>query len=210
MPSRLRASLCAVAFSCLAAATAAHATPTLYYLTTGKDSAQTQIDVAHTSTWSFTATSSWLLGGGNFAMKVGSKTAADLVLSVYEGINTSGVLVATTDVTTPQFCGAHGGNCSSFAPTVLSFATPYQIDSGQAYYITLTSTAANAQTDAYFIKDVASTVIADAQGNVLTSQSPGPGANIPEPASLAILGAGFVLAGALQKRRTSRRSATPS
>lgn len=209
MLNRLQASLCAVAFSYVAAATAAHAAPTVYYLTTGQASAQTQIDVAHSSTWSFTATSSWLLGGGNFTMKDGSQTAADLVLSVYKGADTSSPLVAV-DSTTSQFCGAHGGNCSSFAPTVLDFATPYHIELGQAYYIALTSTAANAQTEAYFIKGFQSTTIADAQGGFLTTQILRPAANVPEPAPLAILGACFVLLGVLRKRGTLRRSAAAS
>jgi hypothetical protein len=186
-------------------ASRANAVPTLttYYLTTGQTGAQTQIDLNHTATWSFTATSSWLLGGGNFTMKDGSNSTANVVFSVYNGTDTTGSLLGRVDYTNSQFCSDQiGNNCQSFGSTPFHFATSVNITSNLNYFIELTSTAVDAQSDAYFIKGVPASTIVDSQNNVL-AQSLG-NANIPEPASLALIGTGLIAMCLTRKVRAAR------
>ena len=70
--------MCAAAFLSMTAAAQT-------YITTGQTGAQTQIDVNHTSTWTFTPASNTTLSGGYFTMKDGSATTADVTLSLYAG-----------------------------------------------------------------------------------------------------------------------------
>ena len=187
----------------LAAGRPAMATP-VYYLSTGQAGAQTQIDVNHTTSWSFTATSNWDLGGGDFTMKDGSATTAGIMLAVYEGTNSSGILRASLSLSNSDFCSLQaGGNCQSYGGTPFHFLPPYSINLGIEYYIALTSNAADVQSHAYFIKGVQSSSFLDAQNialptQTLTSQVP---ADVPEPASLAILGVGFLGAAVVRARK---------
>src|SRR5258707_493257 len=137
--------------ACAGAGSNANATPTIYYLSTGQTGAQTQIDTFHSTTWAFTATSDWELGGGNFTMKDGSSTTDDVMLTVYEGVDSTGPQVAQIDLTNASFCTLHGGNCQNFNTTPFYFVdgsndpAPLSIANGQSYFVALTSTAPNDQ-----------------------------------------------------------------
>jgi hypothetical protein len=177
----------------------AEATPTTYFVTTGQTGAQTQIDINHSATWAFTATSDWLLGGGNFTMKAGNNATADVILSVYLGTDATGTLLGAIDETEGGFCSVHGGNCQSFASTAFNM-TPINIESGNDYYIALASSALDQQTTAYFIKGLGATV-ADNSGNVLAQSLT---LSVPEPSSLLLIG-GLIALG-LVRLPTSRRA----
>src|SRR5213080_1044754 len=82
----------------------------LYYLATGQTGAQTQIDVNHTSTWEMTPDINFAFGGGLFTMKDGSSSTDDVILSLYEGVDASGLLLESIDLTNSMFCG-QVGNC---------------------------------------------------------------------------------------------------
>lgn len=172
----------------LGAATPAAAGP-LYYFVTSQTGAQTQLDVNHTTSWSFTATSAWTLGGGDFTMKEGSSTSADVALLLYQGTSSAGALLDSLTLTSAAFCTLHTGNCGSFNSTPLHFATPYTLTAGLDYYLTLTSFSSDVQSQAYFIKNPGTVTISDSNGAALPGQTIGPApapTSIPEPASLAL------------------------
>jgi hypothetical protein len=172
----------------LCSATPAAAAP-LYYFVTGQTGAQTQLDANHTTSWSFTATSAWTLGGGDFAMKDGSSTSANIALSLYQGTSSAGTLLDSLTLTAAAFCTLHTGNCGSFNSTPFHFATPFTLTAGLDYYLTLTSFSSDVQSQAYFIKDPGAVTISDSNGTALPGQTVGPApapTSIPEPASLAL------------------------
>ncbi len=173
-------------------ATPAAAIP-IYYFMVGQTGAQTQIDVNHTTSWSFNATSAWTLGGGDFTMKDGSSTKADIALSLYQGTSSAGTLLDSLTLTTAAFCTLHAGNCGSFNSTPFHFATSYTLTTGLDYYLALTSLSSNVQSQAYFIKDPGKVTISDANGIALPGQTIGPSptpvptpTSVPEPVSLAL------------------------
>jgi PEP-CTERM motif len=186
-------------------ASEARAVPTTYYLTTGQSGAQTSIDAAASTTWSFTATSNWLLGGGNFVMKDGSTTSADITLSVYLGTNSGGTLVTTFDYSMAGFCTAHGGNCQSFKSTSFLFPSAVSIIQGDTYYIALTSTALTTGTGQYFIKGLNSVSIVDSNNDPLPGQTLTVVTSAPEPTTLALMGTALLGLRALRRRFPVRR-----
>lgn len=157
---------------------------------TGISGAQTQIDLAHTSTWAFTTGLAWEFGGGTFVMKRGPNSAADVLLSIYEGSN-SGTPVGSIDLGPSAFT-------QSFGNVQFLFSTPLVLDANSQYYVDLTSTAADTANFQYFIKGSNSTLtfvdgnnnpipseyvtsVTDTSGNT-TQGVP----SVPEPVSLCI------------------------
>src|SRR5438093_1541745 len=123
-----------------------------YFIYTGQSSAQTQIDTSHTSSWYLHVVSGPLsLGGGNFTMKEGSSATADVTLTLYQGSSTSGTVLATVTRAASSFTG-------QFNPVDFSFSSVQSLATGN-YYVTLTSTAPNTQSQAFFIKGANGAII---------------------------------------------------
>lgn len=179
--------LALLGLSCLPSA--ATAGP-IYYFVTGQAGTQTQLDINHTTSWSFTATSAWTLGGGDLTMKSGSSTSANVVLSLYQGSSSAGTLLDRFTLTNAAFCTLHTGNCGSFSSTPFHFAVPDTLTTGLNYYMALTSDSNDVQSQAYFIKDPGTVTISDVTGTPLPNQTISSAAapiSVPEPPSLAIV-----------------------
>ena len=177
-----------------------------YYVYTGQSNAQTQIDVNHTSSWSFlTGNVPFELGGGNFTLKEGPQTVANIKLSLYLGTSAVGSPVAEIDLTNAQFDALYvppitvpGSNTQSFTLVPIYFAAPYTLLANSQYFMALTSTAVDSQSRAYFIKGF----------DTFTIQTPGgnpPPVSTPEPGSLGVLG--LAMAGLAAWRRRSQARA---
>ncbi len=169
------------------------ATPT-YYLATGQTGAQTQIDVNHTSKWIMTLSSNFDFAGGLFVMKDGPNTTANVRLALYQGVDATGIQLASLTLTHSLFCSApvYTGNCGSFGVHQFNFPTPISLTGGMTYYAELTSTAVDAQSQAYFIKND-SFFISDQAGTPITPQPVTfiPPASVPEPQSMVLLAMGL-------------------
>lgn len=193
-----------------ASAAATPAKAVIYYITTGQQGAQTQIDQNHTSAWIIQPGAGFDLGGGNFEMKEGPSTVADIMLSLYLGSDASGQLLAQVFYTRDEFCAAHGGNCQTFASTPFHFDTdpntpgnqPFTLLAGNTYFAALTSSAApDQQNAAYFIKGLSDAVIQGPDGEPPPGGDDGDPTPIPEPGTLALLGAGLLGVAAFRRRR---------
>lgn len=170
------------------------------YLATDQTGAQTQIDVSHTSTWLLNATSDFDFGGGLFVMKAGN-SATDLVtLTLYQGIDASGSVLASVTLNNTDFC-AQVGTCGNFNYHQFLFTAPLSLFSGTSYFAALTSGAPDVQSQAYFIKS--DTFFASDINESPINPSPfnGTASSTPEPASFVLLGAGLALLGAARYRR---------
>ena len=158
---------------------------TVDYLSTGQTGAQTQIDTLHTSSWSLTPSSDFSLGGGVFDMKEGQSASADVVLSLFQGSDDTGLLLASIDLTNLEFCP--GGGCNQFTNVDFLFSTPVDLTTGVNYFAELTSSAPNSQSQAYFIKS-GSFFISDLNGNAINPQ-PINGSDppaVPEPPTVLL------------------------
>lgn len=183
----------------LAAATAPAEAAVYYALQTGQSGGQTQIDEAHTSSWTFSTGANWEFGGGTFTMKEGPATVLDISLSVYLGADATGPLVAVKTFTNAEFCVVHGGNCQSFAPVAFIFATPLSLSANQTYHVTLTSPALDRANNQYFIKgsDPTLTFVNDLgdpipDGYVTIGNPPPPPPAVPEPLPITLLATGLL------------------
>ena len=167
----------------------------IYYLATGQTGAQTQIDVNHTSSWEMTPNLNFDLGGGLFTMKDGSSTSATVILTLYQGIDATGSVLASLNLTHASFC-IQVGNCGQFATHQFFFATPVALVPGTTYFAALTSAAADVQSLAYFIKND-SFFISDQNSVPIAPQPVAFGAPAvlptPEPLPLPLLGIGLGL-----------------
>jgi hypothetical protein len=168
------------------------------FLSTDHTGAQTQIDLNHTSSWAFSVNTTTDLAGGVFTMKDGSSTAADITLSLYQGSSASGPLLKQVTLTHTQFCTGFS-NCGQFDWHPLAFASTYQLQVGVNYFVTLTSSAVDTQSTAYFIKDdgtffgSSDTLGTPANPNPLT-------APVPEPATFLLSGLGLAALGLLGRK----------
>jgi hypothetical protein len=130
---------------------AALASPVYFAIQTDITGAQTQIDVGHTTTWTISTGAAWSFGGGTFTMKEGSNTTAPVRLSVHEGTNNTGPLVASIELTNAAFC-AQVTQCQQFNEIDFLFGTPATLDAYKTYFLNLTSTAGDRANQQYFIK----------------------------------------------------------
>jgi hypothetical protein len=167
-----------------------------YFLSTGQTGAQTQIDINHSSEWSFTPTVPWQFGGGFFTMKEGSRTVAPIVFRLYEGRNASSVdLIAQVTLSNAQFCAQ--APCQQYNVRDFHLVSPVQLTAGTTYFASLTSTAPDRQAEAYFIKASSSFKIVDANGGIITPPpivNPSGNTDSPEPATgLLVVGAAILL-----------------
>ena len=176
----------------------------IYYLETGQTGAQTQIDVNHTSTWSFTPNISFDFGGGLFVMKDGSKTSAQLALSLFQGSDATGPLLGSAGLTHTEFC-AEVTNCGQFKYHQFFLDTPIPLVSGMTYFAALTSAAADVQNQAYFIKS--DTFVSDQNGTAIDPQPIGSNASAPEPDSIVLMGLGLLICGIAFRRGAHGRRA---
>ena len=122
-----------------------------YSIYTGQTGAQTQIDLNHFSFWYITVKSGTVsLAGGNFQMKKGSAATATVTLTLRSG-GPAGSVVATATQTAAAFTG-------SFGTVVFTFPSAPSLAVG-AYYVELTSSASDVQSQAFFIKQPDSAII---------------------------------------------------
>lgn len=116
-----------------------------YYLYTGQTGSQTQIDINHSKSWTFTAPSALVFAGGYFTIKRGPSTTATVTLSLYQGTDNTGTLLKSKTLSPSDVTG-------SFTLTEFTFSSPETLVMGLSYYAELTSAAVDQQAKAYFIK----------------------------------------------------------
>ena len=151
---------------------------TPYLLWTGQAAAQTQIDTAHRNSWYITVVSgSFLFGGGNFTMKAGSTATADVTLTIYRGGSTSGTVLGTITRTASAFTG-------QFTPVAFSFPSNMTLTVG-TYYVVLSSTAPDTQSQAFFIKGVTNSIIS-IDGTTAISPTIASPSSTPDVANLTL------------------------
>lgn len=129
-----------------------------YYVTTGHTGAQTQIDIRHTTSWYITVYSGTTLsfGGADLTMKRGSSTTVTATFTLMEG-GPGGAVLGTKSLTSASFT-------TSFASVAFHFASPLSLAPG-VYYATLTSTAPDVQSQAYFIKGKSGSTLANSSNH---------------------------------------------
>lgn len=161
-----------------------------YFLTTNQTGAQTQIDINHTSIWTFSPTVDFLFGGGIFEMKDGPHTTEPITLAVTSdgGFNQS--------VTLPN--SSFG---QQYVPVQFLFSTPFTISASHNWTITLSSGAPDQQSKAYFVKDNEGGFYLGGDTEKPLDLAP---AGVPEPASWTLLAGGALLAGISRLRRRRR------
>ena len=136
------------------------------YLYTGQTGAQTQIDIAHTSTWNIEVPTGGTapFSGAKLTMKRGTSTSANVTFTLYDGADATGTVLCQVDLSPADFT-------TSFQEvTFLCPGAPLTLGAG-SYFATLTSPARDAQSTGYFIKGYSDSVIASGlnQGNPTAS-----------------------------------------
>jgi hypothetical protein len=180
-----------IALLIAATAFAANAAP-VYYLATGQTGGQTQIDTDHSSEWLFTPNVDFEFGGALLTMKAGQNASAAIVLSVYEGTDSSGTSLGSSTLNGTQFC-AQTSNCATFVFHLFSPTPSIAFAAGSTYFVTLTSTAPDVQSRAYFIKNE-TYFISDVNGTEIVPSPIGPSiptspidTAIPEPGTYGLM-----------------------
>jgi len=177
---------------------------TIVYLATDQVGAQTQIDVLHTSSWSFSPTTPISLAGGIFDLKDGSSTTADITFSLYRGTDATGTLLGQVTLSITTFC-AQVSKCGTFDYHDFFFTTPIALTTGVNYFATLTSQASpNQQSAAYFIKQQ-SFFGSDQSATPIVPNPLGPPlTGTPEPGSITLTISGLAAGWGLVRRRRRR------
>jgi hypothetical protein len=187
----------------LAGAMAQASTLPMYYLSTGQTGAQTQIDIDHSSTWSFTPTVPWQFGGGYFTMKAGSKTIEPIVFRFYVGSSASSLgLIAQVTLNNAQFCAQ--APCNQYNVRDFHLVSPVQLSAGTAYFASLTSAAPDNQSEAYFIKASSSFTIVDRNGGLITPApivNPSGNTDSPEPGPGLLMAVSAATLAVVRKRQ---------
>ena len=188
----------------VAIASFASAAP-IYYLATDQSGAQTQIDVNHTSTWSFIPNVDFEFGGALLTMKAGQTASEPVRFRLFEGVDASGPTLIDVSLTAAAFCG-QVSNCGNWEFHSFFPVAPVNLTSGNEYFGLLTSTAVDRQSKAYFIKDTY--FISNLQGTAIQPQPIGALApEVPEPASWMLMAAGAGMVGLGKWGRTRRSRA---
>lgn len=177
-----------------------------YYFSTDITGAQTQIDVNHTSMWVTTPGGNVDILGGIFTMKAGSSTSADITFSLYAGnltlaqVTSATALISKT-LSYSQFAAqtANPGQFEFHAFDVATPSSPYTLAGGQTYTAVLSSTAADVQSQAYFIKDSGLMYLRD-PNNLSTAIDP---AAVPEPSAAWLLLTGLGVWAVLRTRKSA-------
>ena len=182
----------------------------IYYLGTDQTGAQTQIDLAHTSAWLFTPNTDFTFGGGVLNMKDGSSSSADVIFNLYQGTDATGVFLGSVTVDNSTFCG-QVNDCGQFGFHQFFLAAPVSVITGTSYFATLSSNAADAQDEGYFIKST-SYFVSDQNGTPVVPSLIGftTATATPEPSSAGLIAfglAGCLVSLVLKKYRTRSTAA---
>jgi hypothetical protein len=167
------------------------------FVTTGHTGAQVQADINHTQHWSYSLTAPVSgVDGALLTMKRGSQTTEDITFTLIQGTFADfGTVTPLMSVTlTPA-------DFTQMFNPILFQGAPVNLAANTVYTGVLTSSAADMQSQAYFIKGL------DDLGFVDENETPvDPGSEIvpgdellPEPASLTL--AGLLAVAALCRRR---------
>lgn len=177
------------------------------YLATNQIGAQTQVDVAHTSTWLFTPTIDFVFGGGLFDMKDGSNSSDNLQFSLFQGSDATGLLLDSVSLTHATFCG-QVTDCNQFALHQFFIAPPLLLTTGTTYFAQLTSLAPDTQNTAYFIKSTSYFIANQTGVPVVPSPIGGAGGAgggaptaTPEPATFMLIGLGLGACAFFKRRK---------
>ena len=169
----------------------------ILYLSTGQTGAQTQIDIAHTSSWALDPNVDFSFAGGLFTMKAGGSQVDTITLSLYNGTDATGTLLGSVTLTSTAFCAQAA--CGQFNTHQFLFTTPIALTTGSNYFATLTSAAPNTQSQAYFIKSDNS-FVSDINGTPITPSPINGTLSAPTPEPTTMLLCGLALAGISFKR----------
>ncbi len=198
----------AAALLCIAAgAVTAEASP-IYFISPGLDGPELSLDVNHPIFWNITPQpgSSYELGGTTFGMRERPHTSGTTTLSIWLGAPDDPPLASVT-LSQAQFEALHPGNDRNLAMVPYALTLPQvELQPGLNYTIGLTSTAPDGPNDRYLINLPSYMVFRDGGGNPVSSAplyAFGPGMDVPEPSSWALLAAGIALVAVPRVRRAA-------
>lgn len=149
-----------------------------YWIYSDITGAQTQVDINHTKDWTITlvpAATPLTFRGGQLMMKRGQAASADVVLTLYSG---SSAVPANKLAESTLTSAAFG---TAFNVETFQFPSGIQLLAGQTYYVALTSSAPDVQSQAYFIKGYSNAFVSS------DGTTPAPGVTTQPASSVPIL-----------------------